>query len=653
MSGDRPLPPPLEPGTFRAADGTIRRFHASRPTSHDRPPDSASERLYAVIQQFHHDFDRLSEHLFAHSPPTAPAYQPTGNMASGSNRDLRPRFNRDPQPPGTSAVSSTAAAAASPSLPSLRSADPRARNPPSSVFAGSGPRSSRYRPPGRSADRFRVQFGATLDDINRNIHDTDAQLRALMEYTNPPTARPLPESAVSPPLDDRGFEQNPRMKRRKLDTGRAAQSYKGFRYGRFGQLEPGELKMEIVSCDGGVYSDEHSLAYPPENILKNDKSVYCTKSNRCNIVLKHQGGTVFSLQELVIKAPGSKFSCPVREGMVFASMEQDDLFTRTAQYQIQYQPRNHRRGAVYVPGQGDSQTRTGSQPLRAYSYSVHDDDDDNGDEDDDEHEETRSAQIPPEFTTFSHPFHVTTEHSEDEDDDAGRLPHARPPPRRTPNRIGTLPFESDSDDDDNDDDDEEEEHIQIFGGPYRHWPPVNAPLTQTTRVRRRYHHPRPRNPNQSNVDLPSSGRATESNNPTPNYNPNTSGATATSGTGPMTLDQAREASQLATQEAVRAVGGELMAPLAHFFIEKEHNKWIVRFDTPVSGRFLLLKLWSPHPHQSDGTGGQGGGGMAGGGGRGGFTDLTGTAGGQRNIDIQAVVAKGFAGPRLSAVEELA
>lgn len=131
-----------------------------------------------------------------------------------------------------------------------------------------------------------------------------------MEHTNPPTTRPHPESAVSPPLDDRGFEQNPRMKRRKLDTGRSTQSYKGFRYGRFGQLEPGELKMEIVSCDGGVYSDEHLLSYPPENILKNDNSVYCTKNNRCNIVLKHQGGTVFSLQELVIKGPGSKFSCP-------------------------------------------------------------------------------------------------------------------------------------------------------------------------------------------------------------------------------------------------------------------------------------------------------------------------------------------------------
>lgn len=61
--------------------------------------------------------------------------------------------------------------------------------------------------------------------------------------------------------------------------------------------------MEIVSCDGGMFSNE--LSYAAENILKNDTSVYCTKGNRCNIVLRHQGGTVFTLQELVIKAPAS------------------------------------------------------------------------------------------------------------------------------------------------------------------------------------------------------------------------------------------------------------------------------------------------------------------------------------------------------------
>ena len=114
---------------------------------------------------------------------------------------------------------------------------------------------------------------------------------------------------MPPPLHNHdGAEESRRIKRRKLDSDRITSSFKGFRYGRYGQIEPGQLTMEIVSCDGGIYSDEHT--YPPENILKNDPSVYCTKGNRCNIVMRHQGGTVFSLKELVIKAPESKFSCP-------------------------------------------------------------------------------------------------------------------------------------------------------------------------------------------------------------------------------------------------------------------------------------------------------------------------------------------------------
>lgn len=61
--------------------------------------------------------------------------------------------------------------------------------------------------------------------------------------------------------------------------------------------------MEIVSCDGGMFSNESS--YAAENILRNDNSVYCTKGNRCNIVLRHQGSTAFTLQELIIKGPTS------------------------------------------------------------------------------------------------------------------------------------------------------------------------------------------------------------------------------------------------------------------------------------------------------------------------------------------------------------
>ncbi|EAQ91274.1 hypothetical protein CHGG_03209 [Chaetomium globosum CBS 148.51] len=602
MSGDRPLLPPLEPGTFRGADGTIRRFlvnpTGSSSSSDDRSTDSASERWYSVIRQFHPDFSSFNQHLSTNTQSTDSAVV---RMASSPDGDLRPRFNRDPQP-SNAPPPPAAASPASPSLPPLRFLDPRARASPT-TFTGSGSRSSRYRPAGRYLDRVRSHLGTTLDDLNRNIHDTDA-LRALVDFANNPVM-PRSSAAVSDtPNDVDMADANRRIKRRKLDTERSTPTYKGFRYGRYGQIEPGQLSMEIVSCDGGLYSDEHS--YPPENILKNDSSVYCTKSNRCNIVLKHQGGTVFSLQELVIKAPGSKFSCPIREGMVFVSMELDDLLNRTAQYQIQYLPaRSHRRGTVYFRHEEDGLPRIQRRSLRAYSYGADDDDEDGGGD-------GRTAQIPPEFTASPAPFNVTTVCSDDEsdgEDHSSNLPAYRQATRQ-PAR--TLPFESDSDD---------EESIQIFpNNRLTSWPPVdedeidhssNAAAVLRRRYRAsRFHGGASSNSNQTSNNRSGSGSASASAN------------TDAGGNG-MTLEEAQEASQIATQEAVRAVGGELMAPLAHFFIEKDKNKCTVRFDPPVSARFILLKMWSTHQDP------------------------------QKNIDIQAVVAKGFAGPRYCPAVELA
>ncbi|KAF9874027.1 hypothetical protein CkaCkLH20_08399 [Colletotrichum karsti] len=292
---------------------------------------------------------------------------------------------------------------------------------------------------------------------------------------SPRNLSPLPHSEEYP-------EENRRVKRRKLDSEKASQAFKGFRYGWYGQVEPGQLKMEIMSCDGGLF--ENAPSYAHENILRDDKTVYCTQSNRCNIVLKHQGCTAFSLKELVIKAPASNYSSPVREGMVFVSMNQDEIMTRTAAYEIHYE--------------------------------------------------------------------------ETDDEDTPRISVNR----RAPNRIGSLPFESDSSDDGNPFASDEYGFEDSFNN-------------------------RRRDP---------------------------SGGTS--------LAEAVEADQMATQEAVRAVGGELMAPHAKFFIEKDKSKCTIRFDPPVSGRFILLKMWSSS--RASGS----------------------------NIDIQAVLAKGFAGPRYFPSVEL-
>ncbi len=133
-----------------------------------------------------------------------------------------------------------------------------------------------------------------------------------------------------------------RAKRRKIEADDLSDGFRGASYGHRGQVVSGPLKMEIVSCDGGQYSEPNGDSSWPENVLQDDSSVYCTKGDRCNIVLRHQKGTPFSLRKLVIKAPKNGFDAPIQEGMIFVSSDDNDLLSRTAQYQIQYSPRRTR-----------------------------------------------------------------------------------------------------------------------------------------------------------------------------------------------------------------------------------------------------------------------------------------------------------------------
>jgi hypothetical protein len=239
-------------------------------------------------------------------------------------------------------------------------------------------------------------------------------------------------------------------------------------------------------------------------------------------------------------------------------MTSDDLLTRTAQYQIQYTPARNRRSA--------SERANELPPIISIRH--------NGDGSmttaqararrlydiglQDEDCDYRTAQIPPDFTTNAPPFQVTTECSDSEEEESPQRSR-----HRSIHRLMGLRFEdSDSSDEESNDRDPDGWHENYILG-----------MGRSPRIRR---------------------RETASN---------------------ITLAEAAEASQVATQEAVRAVGGELMAPHARFFIERDKSKCTVKFDPPVSGRFILLKMWSPH-HSPSG-----------------------------NIDIQSVVAKGFAGPR--------
>lgn len=236
--------------------------------------------------------------------------------------------------------------------------------------------------------------------------------------------------------------------------------------------------------------------------------------------------------------------------MIFVSMESDEIFTRTSQYQVQFVPndrilkREDRTPIVSIRHNDDGTTTRYAylRRNRIYNTSCLD------------AVECKTAVFPVEPLQF--PYTIATDCIDTED--STHHPRIQQPP----NRIGALAFEGDS----------SEDGENALGS----W---------------RYHHV-----DDYNTPPPENHRRVED----------------------MTLAEAAEASQLATQEAVQAVGGTLLAPHAKFFIERGKNRCTIKFNPPVTGRYILLKMYHP-------------------------TD---------NIDIQGVYAKGFAGPRFFPSVEL-
>lgn len=183
-------------------------------------------------------------------------------------------------------------------------------------------------------DRIRnlLQDHATVDPSEMNQEpsrpldgplQTNRPFRRRMPRSRPARVResenntlldePVPhlESPTVMPQDVESDRQTNRRrtKRRKLESDDAREGTRSFSYGQYGQVVPGMLRMEIASCDGGTFELDGESSFP-DNILRNDSSVYCTKSDRCNLILKHTGGTPFCLKRIVIKAPKSGYDSP-------------------------------------------------------------------------------------------------------------------------------------------------------------------------------------------------------------------------------------------------------------------------------------------------------------------------------------------------------
>lgn len=177
------------------------------------------------------------------------------------------------------------------------------------------------------------QSTSTLMD---RLSDATSEADTLLE-------QPIPHIG-SPDISTREYEGeaaiNSRRKRRKTShqSSIPSKGIDGFRYSYRGSVASGPLHMEIVSCDGGILRDAERQGrgreFHPDNLLHNDRSVYSTNSNRCNIMLRHIGETIFTLNKLVIKAPSTGFTAPIQEGLVFVSMSSRNLLLRTSCYRI-------------------------------------------------------------------------------------------------------------------------------------------------------------------------------------------------------------------------------------------------------------------------------------------------------------------------------
>ncbi|MBE7180073.1 MAG: hypothetical protein INR71_02510 [Terriglobus roseus] len=218
--------------------------------------------------------------------------------------------------------------------PAARSSPSHRRGPPPyrngrrvMYFSSEGPPSALGRRPRASAREAypssRPRRGLTTREQLANLHpslerrpsDTlerdSPALHDLLDPNSFPASSPFPnlESYLANgALEDyEEDESRQRLKRRKLYH---SDSPSKLEYGHYGQVVAGPLKMEIVSCDGGQLRDDSRLLYRPENMLRNDRSVYCTEQSRCNLLLHHQGETLFSLEKLIIRGPDKGFSAP-------------------------------------------------------------------------------------------------------------------------------------------------------------------------------------------------------------------------------------------------------------------------------------------------------------------------------------------------------
>ncbi len=120
----------------------------------------------------------------------------------------------------------------------------------------------------------------------------------------------LTDTSLPMPLIDHSRRRRPKRRRLEADT---LATIPPIKYGRFGQVEPGRLRLDLVSCDGGEHMDNRhpTLYLGPKNLLRHDKTVYCSSNSSSNVVLRHADDSPFTLEKLHIVGPEHGFTAPL------------------------------------------------------------------------------------------------------------------------------------------------------------------------------------------------------------------------------------------------------------------------------------------------------------------------------------------------------
>ncbi|KAK4939229.1 hypothetical protein LTR10_020425 [Elasticomyces elasticus] len=443
-----------------------------------------------------------------------------------------------------------------------------------------------------------------------------------------------PSPSAAQTSNDRG--ERLRSKRRKLDDGTYEDEPRTFNYGHYGQVMPGQLRMEIVTCDGGEYSDPQvPINSYPQNVLLDDASVYCTKTNRCNLLLKHVGGMPFTLTKIVVKAPRAGFDAPIQEGLVFIAMEDDSLLEKTSRYDMRWSPRNHRfrhRPDLHRPSHEymDS-TRS---PLRSIDRS-------------------RYLNNPTELddalepdTTLVPGFDVSVGDPSDEEDARDSPPSPRPwhhdddySLRSYVDRYRPLSFPNEHSpsastwDPSSDSEGYELDFLHVDDRvPGDIDRSQRQPVDSESTLAHRNHMLDLMRAQQAINNDNSFGRRERRHEQTEiaAYDQRSSrgetvvpGGELRAGLASFSEHAARMLRACHDPSATKTARGDpgasssarsnAIMPHARFFISRSKSSAAIKFDPPVSGRYILVKLWASYPNA--------------------------------NIDVQAILAHGYGGPR--------